>query len=169
MLRFRRGCLAVSLASAVFVACGERHVQPLDTTSVKSCGDELGSTAGSTDLYLATGSSTGTYVRLGAAITRYADTIAGRRVRACTTQGSLENMIWLRNNKNAAFALVQLDVLHEAAVNGLLRALGSDIRAVAYLYSEKLHVFVRSHRYLSSPGALGVIADKKDLNGISNW
>jgi TRAP-type uncharacterized transport system substrate-binding protein len=156
------------VAAANLVACGGRHVQPVDTTAVKSCSDELKSKGQTSDLYLATGSPTGTYVRLGAAIARYAQAIAGLGIRPCTTDGSTENLNLLRRSGSTAFALVQLDVLHEAAIEGALGPADHDVRVVAYLYSEKLHVFVRPHRYLSSPADLGAIADKTDENGISN-
>jgi len=171
ILAFRRAGLTIAV-SAVVVACGDRHAQPLDTASVKPCTDELASGSQPTDLFLATGLASGTYVQLGAAITRYGGTVVGRQIRACTTSGSGENLDLLRSHRNAAFALVQLDVLHYAAADGHLTSINHDthdVRIVAYLYSEKLHVFVRPHRYLSSLADLGAIADKVGTNGISNW
>jgi TRAP-type uncharacterized transport system substrate-binding protein len=128
--------------------------------------------------YLATGSATGTYIRLGDAIARFAHHSDTLHIQACTSDGSDQNLRLLANHA-VAFALVQLDTLHyrvsddleytcndeagsekgTSVVGGRLGR--NEISIVTYLYSEKVHLFVRPHLYLSSPADLNRIPDKE--------
>src|SRR5262245_22450958 len=58
--------------------------------------------------YLATGTPNGAYVLLGAALKGASEDL---NIIPCTTEGSIENLQLLRNNK-VQFAIVQMDSLH---------------------------------------------------------
>ena len=161
--------ILVIAVAALFLSCELSRAQKNNPTATKPT------------YYLATGTPNGAYVRLGAAIKNASKDI-GQEVNIipCTTGGSTENLQLLRENK-VQFAIVQMDSLHgalhdeeheagsvadtspvepaESAVEHK-REPERDISLVSYLYSEKLHVFVRPHLYLSSPGELNGIADK---------
>jgi TRAP-type uncharacterized transport system substrate-binding protein len=101
---------------------------------------------------LATGTASGTYVLLGAAIAKSASNRSDTRLAVCTSGGSIQNLELLQAGK-VQFALVQLDTLHYAIHEGRIQRNNGDrpVRLVTFLYSEKLHVFVRPHLYLNSP------------------
>jgi TRAP-type uncharacterized transport system substrate-binding protein len=130
--------------------------------------------------YLATGSPSGTYLLLGAAIA--AETPA-THLMPCTTAGSKENLELLRQG-TVQFALVQMDSLHEElfgdagesirperpnsqgqkndAQDGTNQIEPSPISLMTFLYSEKVHLFVRPHYYLNSLSDLRRIRSSKD-------
>jgi TRAP-type uncharacterized transport system substrate-binding protein len=141
------------------------------------------STADDQRRYLATGTSTGTYVLLGEAIARNAKPAVPLTV--CTTNGSSDNLTLLRRGK-VDFALVQLDTLHYAIENetgiddddvdgaadrGRSRPSlpttdpARPVSLVTFLYSEKLHVFVRPHLYLNSLAELAPLAGATGKSG----
>jgi TRAP-type uncharacterized transport system substrate-binding protein len=112
--------------------------------------------------YLATATASGTYVLLGDAIEKITRGNREIQLRVCTTDGSNDNLTLLRKSK-VQFALVQLDTLHYAIESELrskddieseLRSEDHNIRLVTFLYSEKLHLFIRPHLYLNSPSEL---------------
>src|SRR5215469_3575206 len=127
--------------------------------------------------YLATGTPNGAYVLLGAALRGASEDL---NIIPCTTEGSMENLHLLRDNK-VQFAIVQMDSLHDVLNSSEHGAgptddntlgnpsdadtkdhaeLEHDIFLVSYLYSEKLHLFLRPHLYLSSPAELNGLSDK---------
>jgi TRAP-type uncharacterized transport system substrate-binding protein len=117
--------------------------------------------------YLATGSPSGTYVQLGNAIAEAAETKV--HVIPCTTQGSIDNLRLLRTG-NVSFALVQMDSLHDELFHAEDSAQPETqqsaeekqgILLVTFLYSEKMHLFVRPHFYLNSPADLHRIKDRR--------
>ena len=135
----------------VSMACASNGspLPKIDRDSFKVCPTEV-----PTDehiQYLATGSASGTYVLLGDAIEKITSGNRDIQLRVCITEGSNENLTLLRDNK-VQFALVQLDTLHAFLENETHS--DNNIRLVTFLYSEKLHLFIRPHLYLNSPSEL---------------
>jgi TRAP-type uncharacterized transport system substrate-binding protein len=146
------------------------------TSCQLSSAQKPGSAQSETPYYLATGTPSGAYVLLGDAIRKADPTL---NIIPCTTGGSTENLKLLRNG-DVKFAIVQMDSLHtelsrdnEESVqlassvppmternSGVEEKSRRDISLVTYLYSEKLHLFVRPHFYLNSPAELRGIDDK---------
>ena len=91
-------------------------------------------------------------VLLGDAIAKITKDNPEIQLRVCTTDGSNDNLTLLRESK-VQFALVQLDTLHYS-MESELHSKNDNIRLVTFLYSEKLHLFIRPHLYLSSPSEL---------------
>ena len=106
--------------------------------------------------YIATAKRGANYHKLGSAIAAYANQKHNFQLRSCITAGSNENLQLLRDTKHIVFALVQLDALHYHAVHNPAGGGAGPIRVVAYLYGEKVHLFVRNHLYLNSPADLAV-------------
>jgi len=143
--------LAMSLLS---IHCGDGGpaLETVNRNSFKPCS-EIPRSAGPVK-YLATASTGGAYALLGDAIAKVAKGSPDTDLKVCTTVGSSENLKLLQQRK-VQFALVQLDTLHYAieAANDGGPAL-EDISLVTFLYSEKLHLFVKPHLYLNSPADL---------------
>jgi TRAP-type uncharacterized transport system substrate-binding protein len=145
------GMLALSLLS---IHCGDGGpaLETINRKSFAPCS-EIPHAAGPVK-YLATASTGGAYALLGDAIAKVAKGSPDTELKVCTTVGSSENLKLLQQRR-VQFALVQLDTLHYAieAANDGGPAL-EDISLVTFLYSEKLHLFVKPHLYLNSPADL---------------
>ena len=156
------GMLGLSLLS---IQCSRRSPIPrLDRESIGPCSKVTLENPGVR--YLATASATGAYAQLGNAIAEIARNNPETTLEICTSDGSRENLKLLDQGK-VSFALVQLDTLHYAT-EGAHDDDGDaghhddddndlslkNVRLVSFLYSEKLHLFVRPHLYLNSPSDL---------------
>lgn len=112
-------------------------------------------------IVLATGLPDGDYIRLGHAIAHVAADW-GLNIQVCSSQGSKQNLEYLKNEKSGiTFALVQSDALHEEVFHA--SGEGSDdrpISLISYLYSEKVHLVLKPHFYLSSLSDLRQMEDK---------
>jgi len=110
--------------------------------------------AGAERIIVATGPEDGEYARFMESLsTRLGDESP---VRLATTDGSVTNAFLIERDK-ARFGLVQSDVAAAAAAGeGLFEASGplADLRAVASLFPEPLHVVVRAESDIQSLSAL---------------
>jgi hypothetical protein len=146
------GVLAVSLLS---IQCGggEVAIEKINRKSLKPCSTIAH--PGTSARYLATASTGGAYALLGDGIAKVARESPDTALTVCTTEGSSENLKLLERGQ-VQFALVQLDTLHyaiEAAEDDGGPSL-ENVSLVTFLYSEKLHLFVRPHLYLNTPADL---------------
>ena len=127
--------------------------------------------------YLATGLKGGGYALLGDAIAKIAGDTPATRLEVCLSGGSSENLKLLSEG-TVQFALVQLDTLHYAIEAAHSKDDGDEdddaehvsldaVRFVTFLYSEKLHVFVKPHLYLNSPADLNRNGGRGRENGVS--
>jgi uncharacterized protein len=145
---------SVLVISLLSIHCGDGGpaLETINRESFRPCS-EIPNSA-SPAKYLATASTGGAYALLGDAIAKVAKGSPDAELKVCTTVGSSENLKLLQQRK-VQFALVQLDTLHyaiEAADEGGPGL--EDISLVTFLYSEKLHLFVKPHLYLNSPADL---------------
>jgi len=173
----RAAAAAVLAASLLSIQCARKPapLAPIDRTSFPLCSrigphdDEV--------KYLATGLKGGTYVLLGDAIAKIARDNPRTRVEVCLTGGSSENLKLLAEG-TVQFALVQLDTLHYAIEAAHSKDDGDEeddsehvsleaVRFVTFLYSEKLHVFVRPHLYLNSPADFNRNGGRGRENGVT--
>jgi len=173
----RAAVAAVLAASLLSIQCARKPapLAPIDRTSFPLCSqigphdDEV--------KYLATGLKGGTYVLLGDAIAKIARDNPRTRVEVCLTGGSSENLKLLAEG-TVQFALVQLDTLHYAIEAAHSKDDGDEeddsehvsleaVRFVTFLYSEKLHVFVRPHLYLNSPADFNRNGGRGRENGVT--
>ncbi len=168
---------AVLAASLLSIQCARKPapLAPIDRTSFPAC-----SGIGPHDdqvKYLATGLKGGTYVLLGDAIAKIASDNPTTELKVCLTGGSSENLKLLADG-TVQFALVQLDTLHYAIEAAHSKDDGDEeddsdhmsldaVRFVTFLYSEKLHVFVKPHLYLNSPADLNRNGGRGRENGVT--
>ena len=105
--------------------------------------------AGSKEISIATSSKGGYYYSLCIAMQKEA-TSRGLAIHCQTSNGSQENIYQLDNN-DADFALVQGDVAHRAwRGEPPFEETHSGIKLVTPLFTEKLHILVRPHQYMTS-------------------
>jgi len=153
----RAACLAFLITVlAALVACSGNRLKSEDTTDDSVLCSQVKQTPNIG--YIATARPGANYHKLGQAIAFYANERNDFKLRSCITDGSKENLQLLRDTKSIVFALVQLDALHYNAVHDPPHDSAQPIRVVAYLYGEKVHLFVRNHLYLSSPANLAAFA-----------
>lgn len=102
-------------------------------------------------LNLATGSEKGVYYALGQGIAEIAKK-ENIKIEVINSQGSQENLHWLSNN-NAQLCLAQSDTVYNA-YNGLgqFKEKISNIRAIASLYTEAVHILIRNPLLLKKIG-----------------
>ncbi len=118
---------------------------------------------------MVTGSTTGTYIQFGrdiAGVARY----AGLEIEVKESEGSLDNIKRINSQENAAFGIVQADVL-----GFLLRRrkdpraqwIARRLRLVFPLYNEEVHLFARKEirRFEDLAGKRVVVGTK----GSGNW
>lgn len=155
--------LGLSLLS---IQCSSRSPVPRpDAQSIGRCSQIAPQHLGVR--YLATALPSGAYSRLGHAIAEISRNNPETTLEICTSDGSRENLKLLDQGV-VQFALVQLDTLHYAVEgahddddvdDGHYDDDDNDlslkkVRLATFLYSEKLHLFVRPHLYLNSPADL---------------
>jgi len=173
----RAAVAAVLAASLLSIQCARKPapLAPIDRTSFPLCSQIEPHDDGVK--YLATGLKGGTYVLLGDAIAKIARDNPRARVEVCLTGGSSENLKLLAEGR-VQFALVQLDTLHYAIEAAHSKDDGDEeddsehvsleaVRFVTFLYSEKLHVFVRPHLYLNSPADFNRNGGRGRENGVT--
>lgn len=105
---------------------------------------------GRIDFSLLTGPADGTYDRLGSALAR---AVGGLRVSPIKGRGSLQNAIALAMGA-ADTALLQGDLVALLAARSDLSPLVADLRVIAPLYFEELHLVVRRELALRTPAEL---------------
>jgi TRAP transporter TAXI family solute receptor len=98
-------------------------------------------------LTLATGSEKGIYYALGQGIAEAARK-ANVKIRVLKSQGSRENLLLVANNR-AQLCIAQSDTVYDA-YNGLSRFTEkiTNIRAIASLYTEAVHILIRNPLYI---------------------
>jgi len=98
-------------------------------------------------LNLATGSEKGIYYAMGQSIADGTEE-AGTKIEVQSTKGSKENLYLIKDGK-AQICLAQSDMAYNA-YNGIepFREKFSDIKAIASLYTEAVHILIRSPLYI---------------------
>ena len=98
-------------------------------------------------LTLATGSEKGVYYALGQGITEVAKK-SNIRINVLSSQGSVENLYWLSKGK-AQLCIAQSDTVYNM-YNGLGQFTEKikNIRAIASLYTEAVHILIRNPLYI---------------------
>lgn len=104
---------------------------------------------------MVTGSRSGTYIKIGEDIAESAMSY-GVDIKVKDSKGSLDNIKRMISAENAAFGIVQSDVLGhlKRSDNAVLRRTADKLRMVFPLYNEEVHVFASKN-----------IQSLKDLNG----
>jgi TRAP transporter TAXI family solute receptor len=100
--------------------------------------------AGAEGIGMVTGSKTGTYFQFGNDIADMVKT-AGVDILVKESQGSIDNIKRLDSRENAAFGIVQSDVLgflSRSAKPGM-KKIASRIRLIFPFYNEEIHLFAR--------------------------
>jgi len=104
-----------------------------------------------TTYQIATGSTSGTYYKIGSDLAKYVAPEACINLEVIPTKGSVDNVYMLRDRKypKVKFAIVQNDVLQELeknAKNGDKRArdLVRNLRVIKPLYNEEIHIISRA-------------------------
>ena len=87
-----------------------------------------------------TGSPTGTYFRFGQEIAEQAKTV-GLDILVKESQGSIDNIKRLNSKENAAFAIVQSDVLGVLKQNPQMQDVAARLRLIFPFYKEEVHLF----------------------------
>jgi hypothetical protein len=115
--------------SAILLAIGTAHSETRDI------------------LILATGSEKGVYYALGQDIAEVAKK-SGLRIDVLSSQGSQENLYWLSENK-AQLCIAQSDTVYNAYNGfGRFKEKITNLRAIASLYTEAVHILVRNPLYI---------------------
>jgi TRAP transporter TAXI family solute receptor len=93
---------------------------------------------------MVTGSKTGTYIRFGQDIAEAAKQV-GLEIEVKESEGSIDNIRRLISTENAAFAIVQSDVLGYLSRSGepQMRRIASQLRLIFPFYNEELHLLAR--------------------------
>jgi TRAP transporter TAXI family solute receptor len=112
------------------------------------CDDKL-----MTFMKIATGSKSGTYIKIGDDLARFVAPDSCVKLEATPTKGSVENLMKLLSEKFVALAIVQSDVLakfKEKASMGNRKAekIVDRLRLVKPLYMEEVHFVVRKDSLL---------------------
>ncbi|NOZ69992.1 MAG: TAXI family TRAP transporter solute-binding subunit [Deferribacteres bacterium] len=126
--------------------------------SMKTFGNEIIPTVN-----LATGSKKGVYFPIGKGIAEVANE-ANIKINVLNSEGSIENLKWLASGK-VQLCLAQSDTVYNA-YNGLNRFSNrnTNIRAIASLYTEAVHILIRRPLYIKKIGDFrGVKRNLKSL------
>ncbi len=117
---------------------------------------------------MVTGSSTGTYIRFGREIAEQAQKY-GIDILVKESKGSIENIERLVSKENAAFAIVQSDVLGvlKRSSSEESRTVAQRLRLIYPFYNEEVHLFARTsiQRFSDLQGKRVVVGTK----GSGNW
>ncbi len=91
---------------------------------------------------IVTGSKTGTYIQFGQDIANVAKTV-GLNIMVKDSQGSINNIKRINSKENAAFGIVQSDILGFLTRSKLLesRQVASQLRLIFPFYNEEVHLF----------------------------
>lgn len=117
---------------------------------------------------MVTGSSTGTYIRFGREIAEQAQKY-GIDILVKESKGSIENIERLVSRENAAFAIVQSDVLGvlKRSSSEESRKVAERLRLIYPFYNEEVHLFAQKsiQQFSDLQGKRVVIGTK----GSGNW
>jgi TRAP transporter TAXI family solute receptor len=101
-----------------------------------------------TFMKIATGSKSGTYIKIGEDLSRFVAPDSCVKLEAIPTKGSVQNVMMLLKTKYVALAIVQSDVLGKfkemaSLGNRKARVIVDRLRLVKPLYTEEAHFIVR--------------------------
>jgi TRAP-type uncharacterized transport system substrate-binding protein len=117
---------------------------------------------------MVTGSATGTYIRFGHEIAEQAKKL-GIDILVKESKGSIENIERLVSKENAAFAIVQSDVLGvlKRSESSESRKIAQRLRLIYPFYNEEVHLFANKtiQRFADLQGKRVVVGTK----GSGNW
>jgi len=121
---------------------------------------------------MVTGSRTGTYIQFGkdiATITRS----SGIKVLVKTSKGSIDNIKRMSSLENAAFAIVQSDVLGylSKSTNPVFRRYAKNLRLIYPFYNEEVHLFARKEIQTLNDlqGKRVVVGPKSSGTNMTAW
>jgi hypothetical protein len=117
---------------------------------------------------MVTGSKAGTYIRFGQDIATVAQTV-GLEIIVKESEGSIDNIRRLVSRENAAWAIVQSDVLGflRRSDDAEIRRIAERLRLVFPFYNEEVHLFAHQEiqRFEDLTGKRVVVGTK----GSGNW
>jgi len=115
---------------------------------------------------MVTGSQTGTYFRFGQEIADKANA-AGLKILVKDSEGSIDNIKRLNSKENAAFAIVQSDVLGFLKRNPEMPPVAQRLRLIFPFYKEEVHLFANKtiQRFEDLRGKRVVLGTE----GSGNW
>ncbi len=117
---------------------------------------------------MVTGGTTGTYIKFGQQIAEYTQK-AGLNIIVKASEGSVDNIERLVSKENAAFAIVQSDVLGfiKRSDNPELQAVAKKLRLIFPFYNEEVHLFANKEiqRFEDLQGKRVVLSTK----GSGTW
>jgi TRAP transporter TAXI family solute receptor len=115
---------------------------------------------------MVTGSTTGTYFRFGNDIAQKAKEV-GLNILVKESQGSIDNIKRLSSKENAAFAIVQSDVLGFLKRNPEMADVASRLRLIFPFYKEEVHLLANKsiQRFPDLQGKRVVLG----AEGSGNW
>jgi len=117
----------------------------------------VGCTPAPKSIRIATGSTTGYYYRLGQSIQASVEETVDIEVEVAESEGSLDNLQQLLEGETDV-ALVQLDVVQESMKAG-------EVKAIAVLAKEHLHLISRQRAIAPSETASGAASSPTSLQG----
>lgn len=141
----RRSILAGLVAAGGAALPAVARAQPAPNPVAATNANVVGVIAGGLD---------GTYTRIAADLAAVLDGVDGLRILPILGKGSLRNLQDLLYLRGVDVAIVQSDVLAAAAQQRVFPGLEQQVRYIAKLYDEEVHVFAR-------PG----VEDLSDLGG----
>ena len=96
------------------------------------------------EIGIVTGSKIGTYIQFGKDIAIVSHNL-GVKVKVKTSKGSIDNIRRMSSTENAAFAIVQSDVLGflSKSSDPLFRSYAKRLRLIYPFYNEEVHLFAR--------------------------
>lgn len=117
---------------------------------------------------MVTGSETGTYIKFGQEIAEKAR-LVGLNIEVKKSEGSIDNIERLVSKENAAFAIVQSDVLGflSRSDDPVARRIAGNLRLIFPFYNEEVHLFANKNiqRFEDLQGKRVVLGTK----GSGNW
>ena len=123
---------------------------------------------GHNQIGMLTGSATGTYIRFGREIAEQAQK-SRVDIMVKESKGSIENIERMMSRENAAFAIVQSDVLGvlKRSASAKSRSIARQLRLIYPFYNEEVHLFARKsiQRFSDLEGSRVVLGTK----GSGNW
>lgn len=128
------------------------------------------STVVAEEIGMVTGSQQGTYFKFGQEIAGRA-TAAGLNITVKESEGSLDNINRMLSKENAAFAIVQSDILSylKRSSDPELQAVAKRLRLIFPLYNEEVHLFARKNikQFQDLQGKRVVLGKEKSGNWLT--
>ena len=121
---------------------------------------------------MVTGSETGTYIQFGKNIASVSEK-SGQPILVKKSKGSIDNIIRMMSTENAAFAIVQSDVLGylSKSTKPKFRRAAKRLRLIFPFYNEEVHLFARKEikNIDDLQGKIVVVGPKSSGTNMTAW